>query len=159
MRFAHQRISPNKQANSNKCLQHTQNAQINTRLESERTYVHYNNGIYMGGVTSYKRNGQGIMLLDDGTSIISEYCFDSMTGHNVIFRENCIISVLFLKNGMYEVVLRTGQCVIKVPYYEKDDLPNGNGVLIDYQTMKIYHILFQYGRITKKIVESNKRII
>jgi hypothetical protein len=54
----------------------------------------------MGGVSSYKRNGHGILLLDDGSSLISEYCFDSMTGHNVIFRENCILSVLFLKIGM-----------------------------------------------------------
>jgi hypothetical protein len=82
MRFAQQRTSPSKQQNSTKCLNQT----VNARLLSERTYVHYNNATYMGGMASYKRNGQGILLLDDGSSIISEYCFDSMTGHNIIFR-------------------------------------------------------------------------
>jgi hypothetical protein len=86
----------------------------------------------MGGMISYKRNGHGIMLLDDGTSIVSEYCFDTITGHNVIFRENCIMSVLFLKNNSFEIVLRTGQCIIKLPFNEKENLPNGSGVLIDY---------------------------
>jgi hypothetical protein len=73
----------------------------------------------MGGMTSYKRNGNGLMLIDDGTSVISEYCFDTMTGHNIIFRENCLMSVLFLKNSMYEVVVRTGQKIIKLPFYER----------------------------------------
>lgn len=40
----------------------------------------------MGSMISYKRNGNGIILLDDGTSLISEYSFDTMTGHNIIFR-------------------------------------------------------------------------
>jgi hypothetical protein len=115
MRFAHQRISPNKQQASTKCLHQT----VNTRLLSEKTYVHYNNATYMGGMTSYKRNGQGILLLDDGSSIISEYCFDSLTGHNIIFRENCMISALLFKNGTMEMAVRTGQCIIKIPYHEK----------------------------------------
>lgn len=34
-------------------------------------YVHYNNAIYMGGMTSYKKNGNGIMLIDEGTSMIT----------------------------------------------------------------------------------------
>lgn len=95
MRFAHQRISPTKLQTSTKSLHQA----LNTRLKSERTYVHYNNATYMGGMTSYKRSGQGILLLDDGSSIISEYCFDSLTGHNIIFRENCMISALLFKNG------------------------------------------------------------
>ncbi len=83
MRFAQHRVSPAKHQTPTKC--HTNNP-VNTKLLVERTYVHYNNAIYMGGMTSYKRNGQGILLLDDGSSVVSEYCFDSMTGHNIIFR-------------------------------------------------------------------------
>jgi hypothetical protein len=51
-----------------------------------------------------------------------------------------------------EVVVRTGQCIIKIPYYEKETLANGNGILVDYQTMKIYHLFFQSGKIVRKIV-------
>lgn len=50
--------------------------------------MHYNNGVYMGGIISYKRNGQGIILLDKGTSAITDYCFDTMVGHNILFRDN-----------------------------------------------------------------------
>lgn len=115
-------------------------------------YVHYNNAIYMGGMTSYKKNGSGIMLIDEGTSMITEYCFDNMVGHNIIFRENCIMSVLILKNNVTEVAIRTGQCLIKLPFVERETLPNGNGVMVDYQSLKIYHILFHNGRILKKVV-------
>lgn len=157
MRFAQQRVSPCKQKNAGKIT--VPAPQVNHRLESEKSFVHYNNAIYMGAMVSYKRNGKGMMLLDDGTSIVSEYCFDTMTGHNVIFRDNWMMSVLFLKNQMFEIVMRTGLCILKLPFYEKENQPNGNGVLIDYLTMKIYHILFQSGKIVKKIVESNKKII
>ncbi len=40
----------------------------------------------MGGMNSYKRNGKGILLLDDGSSAITNYCFNTMQSHNVIFR-------------------------------------------------------------------------
>lgn len=113
----------------------------------------------MGGTSSYKRNGNGILLIDDGTSVISEYCFDSMSGHNIVFRDNSIISVLFLKKNMYEIVIRFGYFIAKIPFYDRENQPSGNGLLIDYQNMKIYHVLFERGRISKKIVESNKKII
>jgi hypothetical protein len=74
-----------------------------------------------------------------------------MMGHNVIFRENCIISVLILKN-ITEIAIRTGQCLFKFPFFERDNVPNGSGLMIDYQTLKIYHLLFENGRIVKKVV-------
>jgi hypothetical protein len=51
-----------------------------------------------------------------------------------------------------EVAVRSGQCVIKVPFYEKEELANGNGVLIDFHKMTIYHIFYQSGKVTRKIV-------
>lgn len=144
MRFAQQRVSPNK------CPPKQASSQLNARLESERSYLHYNNAIYMGGVISYKRNGQGIMLMDDGTSVLCEHCFDTQTGHNIIFREDCIVSLIYVKNG-YEMAVRTGQYIIKMTFPEKEELPNGSGVFVDYQAMKVYHLLFQNGKIVRKI--------
>ena len=46
-------------------------------------YIHYNNAIYMGGMTAFKRYGEGIMLFDNGTSAIVESCYDTLTGHNI----------------------------------------------------------------------------
>jgi len=57
------------------------------------------------------------MLLDDGTSVITDYCYDSMVGHNILYRENAIISVLFIKTNSFEIVVRTGQCIFKLPFY------------------------------------------
>ncbi len=51
-----------------------------------------------------------------------------------------------------EVAVRSGQCVIKIPFYEKEELANGNGVLIDFHKMTIYHIFYQGGKVTRKIV-------
>jgi hypothetical protein len=59
---------------------------FNQRLQSDKFYCHYSNGVYMGGMNSYKRNGKGILLLDDGSSAITNYCFNTMQSHNVIFR-------------------------------------------------------------------------
>ncbi len=46
-------------------------SKLNRRPTNEQLYFHYNNAIYMGGMVSYKRNGNGILLIDDGTSMIS----------------------------------------------------------------------------------------
>lgn len=51
-------------------------------------------------MTSYKRNGSGIMLTDDGTSAIVEYCYDSPTGHNIFFRDNAIASAIIPRVGL-----------------------------------------------------------
>lgn len=48
--------------------------------------MHYNNAVYMGGMVSFKRNGEGIVLLDNGISAIIDSNYDSYVGHNVFFR-------------------------------------------------------------------------
>lgn len=128
------------------------------RLDCDRFFMHYNNGIYMGGMNAFKRNGPGLLLLDDGTSLLSDYCFDSLTNHNVLLRDNAIISLLFVRKG-YEVAIRTGQCVLKLPFADLGDSPSGSGVLIDYQTSTMYHLIYQTGRLAKKIVESNRHVL
>jgi hypothetical protein len=75
-----------------------------------------------------------------------------MTGHNILLRENVIASVLYLKKGCYETVVRKGQCIFKIPFNEQSALPHGNGLLIDYENMKIYHLVYHSGRLIKKIV-------
>ena len=121
--------------------------------------MHYNNAVYMGGMVSFKRNGEGIVLLDNGISAIIDSNYDSYVGHNVFFRENMIVSLLHLKKGNYELALRTSHFIFKVPFYDCQDLPNGNGVLIDYKDQKLYHLVYQRGELIKKIVESNAQIL
>ena len=113
----------------------------------------------MGGMISYKRNGQGILLLDDGTSILTDYCYDKMVGHNVIYSKNAIISVLFIKGSLYEMVSRTEHYIFQIIYDDQEQTITGNGLLIDFKNKKIYHLIYNRGKVMKKIVESNRDII
>lgn len=58
-------------------------------------FCHYNNAVYMGGMSGYKKHGKGIMLHDDGSSVITEYLHDTITGHNILFRDNSVTSIVF----------------------------------------------------------------
>lgn len=49
----------------------------------------------MGGMSGSHKNGKGLLLHDDGASVITEYKNDIPAGHNVIFRENSITSIVF----------------------------------------------------------------
>lgn len=49
-------------------------------------FCHYNNAVYMGGMSSYKKHGKGILLHDDGSAVITDYLHDTPTGHTIVFR-------------------------------------------------------------------------
>lgn len=131
MRFKNERLSPaRKIINNNAHLEC--NDFINYKLRCPKTYMHYNNAIFMGDMTSYKRNGTGVMLTDDGTSAIMDYCYDTPTGHNIFFRNNAIASSLIPKAGSEEIALRTGHHILKLSFVEHEKLLPVNGVLIDF---------------------------
>ena len=50
---------------------------------------------------SYKRNGEGMLLLDNGISAIIDSNYDTYTSHCLFYRENIIASLLYLKKGNY----------------------------------------------------------
>lgn len=45
-------------------------------------------------MSGFKKHGKGLILHDDGSAVISDYLHDTPNGHNIIFRENSIISML-----------------------------------------------------------------
>lgn len=49
-------------------------------------------------MNAYKKHGKGILLHDDGSSVITDYLHDIPTGHSIIFREHSISSVLHKNN-------------------------------------------------------------
>lgn len=95
-------------------------------------FCHYNNAVYQGGMSAYKKHGKGLLLHDDGAAVITDYLHDTPNGHNIIFRENSIASVLFKSASEYEIVYKTGKSIIKIPFAENSERANGLGVLIDY---------------------------
>ena len=68
-------------------------------LRLEKVLMHYNNGVYMGGMDCFKRTGKGIVLQDEGACCLCEYSYDTMTGHNVVYRQDMVISAIVSKNG------------------------------------------------------------
>ncbi len=63
MRFSNERRSPAKKIIRNGLVTECRDY-INYKVKTEKTYMHYNNAIYMGDMISYKRNGVGVMLAD-----------------------------------------------------------------------------------------------
>jgi hypothetical protein len=68
-------------------------------------------------MVSFKRNGKGIFLMDDGTSAITHYSHDTPIGNNIYYRDNSIISVLHLKNNITEFAIRKAHYLIKIPFF------------------------------------------
>jgi hypothetical protein len=54
--------------------------------------------MYMGGMKSFQKHGRGIAIHDDGSSIVTSYLNDFKHGHNIYYRENCILSIEYNKN-------------------------------------------------------------
>jgi hypothetical protein len=67
----------------------------NPSINYWKYFCHYSNAVYQGGMSAYKKHGRGLLLCDDGAAVITEYLHDTPSGHNIIFRENSIASVLF----------------------------------------------------------------
>ena len=52
----------------------------------------------MGGIRSFKKEGRGIMLHDNGVSMLTSYYNDLLHGHNILFDNYCLLSAIFNKN-------------------------------------------------------------
>lgn len=121
---------------------------------SSRYFCHYNNAIYMGGMSAFKKHGLGLLLHDDGSCIIADHLHDTPSGQWIILRENSIISILY-RNGVQEqVAYRMNRQVILVRMQDRQ--PHGRGALIDYDTRKIYILEFRRGVLARKILELDR---
>jgi hypothetical protein len=70
-------------------------------------YCHYKNAMYMGGIKSFKKDGHGILLHDDGISAITSYYNDLLHGHNIFFDSFGLLSAIYNKNKLTECAYRT----------------------------------------------------
>lgn len=52
----------------------------------------------MGGIKAFQKHGRGILLHDNGTSAVTNYFNDFKNGHNIFYKQNCIMSVEYRKN-------------------------------------------------------------
>lgn len=54
----------------------------------------------MGGMKSFHRNGEGIIIHDNGTSVVCSHYNDFKHGHNIAYLDNCIMSMFYEKNKL-----------------------------------------------------------
>lgn len=112
----------------------------------------------MGGIKSFQKHGRGIIIHDNGTSAITSYMNDIKHGHNVYYKENCILSIEFNKNKVKECVLRIPNYLLLIRY-NKDNKPEGKALLAVYESRSIYYILFRKGIVVEKREERDQSII
>lgn len=77
-----------------------------TTSESSHYFCHYKNAMYMGGIKSFQKHGRGIIIHDNGASVISEYHNDMKNGHNIVIYEHCVLSIFYNKNRVQELAMR-----------------------------------------------------
>lgn len=66
---------------------------VKSTSESDYYYCHLNNAMYMGGIKAFQKHGRGVIIHDDGTSVISSYFNDFRHGQNIFYKEHCILSL------------------------------------------------------------------
>jgi hypothetical protein len=54
-------------------------------------------------------------------------------------------------------VYKVGKIVIKIPFAEDSENAHGVGMLIDYESLKIYELVFRKGVLIDKILHLNRR--
>ncbi len=63
--------------------------------------------MYMGGIKSFKKDGRGILLHDNGLSVLTSYSNDMMHGHNIFFDNYGLVSAHYSKNKIVDAAYRT----------------------------------------------------
>ena len=147
---ANKRYSPMKYTKStNERKGHSPFKRNDHRLNSNRYFCHFANGMYMGGSESFKKSGQGIMLLDDGSCMICNHSHDNMVGHNIIFRNQSITSLLIDMAKNKNVCFRINQYLLQFSTTNRDEI-EGPGYFIDYNTKKIFKLTYKHSKLERK---------
>jgi hypothetical protein len=89
-----------------------------SQISASLYYCHYKNAMYMGGIKSFRKEGRGIMLHDNGLSVITSYYNDLMHGHNIFFNNYGLLSAIFNKNKIVEAAYRTLGFLVFLNYNE-----------------------------------------
>jgi hypothetical protein len=85
----------------------------------------------MGGIDCFKKQGKGIILMDNGACIIAEHTHDVMIGHNIIFRDKSLTSIIINANRTKSVCFRSGPYLLYLNM-TKDSKNEGLGFFVYY---------------------------
>lgn len=86
------------------------------QLNNETYFCHFRNAMYMGGIKAFQKNGLGVVVHDNGASVLSSYHYDLRHGHNIVFLDNCLMSLMYNKGKVTEVTIRVPNYLLYAHY-------------------------------------------
>ncbi len=120
-----------------------------TTSNSTLYFCHYKNAMYMGGIKSFKKDGKGILIHDNGLSVVTSYLNDLMHGHNIFFSQHCLLSAEYVKGKMVEAVYRTDGYMAHLAYNNEGQL-EGKNKLLNFINKSITYTYFKKGALVEK---------
>lgn len=55
-------------------------------------FCHYRNAMYMGGVKNFKKDGKGLLIHDNGLTVLCSHHNDLLHNHNIFYSQHCLLS-------------------------------------------------------------------
>lgn len=107
-------------------------------------FCHYRNAMYMGGVKNFKKEGKGILLHDNGLSVICFHLNDVMHGHNIFYSQHCLLSAEYNKGKLTNAVYRTDGFLAHL-LFNNDEQLDGKCKLLNYTAKTITYAIFKKG--------------
>lgn len=103
----------------------------------------------MGGVDAFKKNGNGILLMDNGACLLSSFLRNNFSDHNVIFQTDSITSIIFDSHQNKDICFRFKEFIL---YFnvKSNKKVEGNGYLVDLSQQKLHQLKFHESKLIKK---------
>ena len=116
----------------------------NSGLSSPLYFCHYRNAMYMGGVKNFRKEGRGILVHDNGLSVVCSHLNDHMHGHNIFFAQHCLLSAEFNKGKVLEAVYRTDGFMAHL-FFSPEQQLDGKCKLLNFTSKSITYAIFKKG--------------
>lgn len=112
----------------------------------------------MGSVDCFQKNGFGIILHDNGSSMLSSCYKDMLHGDNVVYFSNGAgLSAKYFKDKLTEVLYRNNNVMFYARY--KNGYPEGGAILVRWKEEIIEYISYRSGLIYAKSYEENREVL
>lgn len=103
----------------------------------------------MGAVKNFQKQGAGILIHDNGTTLLSNYHQDMLHGYNVaIFKDGSTASLKYHKDVITEALFKTSENILFIKY--RKGSPDGGAVLLQLKESKILYLNYKMGDLVNR---------
>ena len=121
-------------------------------------FCHYRNAMYMGGMRSFKKESRGILLHDNGVSLLGNFLNDALHGHNIFFAQHCLLSTEFSRGRIIEAVYRTDGFLLHA-LFNQEGLLEGKCHLLNYSSKSLLRAEFKRGAMVAREEEGDAPLL